>query len=86
MEIFYKSILTTTSGELVFQCNISESDAKAISKGNSFLEHILLPWISINTNEHSIDISKQFIWNNTDIKLNNKTIYYKDWHEKRITK
>ena len=38
----------------------------------------------MNYSEHSENTKSEVLWNNTYIKNNNKTLYYKLWYEKGI--
>ena len=49
-----------------------------------FLRDILAGWCKINTSETTRVIHKEIIWNNSQIKCNNKVLFYVDWFEKGI--
>ena len=49
-----------------------------------FLLQILKAWCSLNFDENIKNIKKEIIWNNSYIKNNNKTFFYKSLFEKGI--
>ena len=53
-------------------------------KNNVFLKDILIAWFKINYSEAQLSISKQIIWNNSDIKCSNTILYYKRWQKRGI--
>jgi len=53
-------------------------------KNNQFSKDNLTSLNLFRKNYEQNDIQKISIWNNSDIKINNETLYYKNWHEKGI--
>ena len=49
-----------------------------------FLRDVLAGWCKINNSESTHVIAKEIIWNNSQIKCNNKILFYHDWYEKGI--
>ena len=45
---------------------------------------MLIAWCKINYSETQKSISKQIIWNNSDIKCSNTILYNKQWQERGI--
>ena len=82
----YKNELEKYGGLLLFKCNITEQDCKFLDIKSKFLKDILISWSKVNTLNTEIQISKQIIWNNSNIKKisNNKLFYYKHWFRKGI--
>ena len=62
-------------GKIFFECNLKEKDILLFPK-KSLFQDILLSWFEIN--DSNVDtIGKQLIWNNSQIKVGNKTLFNK---------
>ena len=81
---FYTQKLDKYGGKLILECNLKERDCTIVCKNNVFLKDILIAWCKINYSETQKSISKQIIWNNSDIKCFNTILYYKQWQERGI--
>ena len=46
-----------------------------IAKNNLFLRDVLAGWCKINENRPTIAVTKEIIWNNSQIKCNNKVLF-----------
>ena len=79
----YDTILNKYGGELLFESNLQTQDIKRICKDNEFQKNIIQGW---NTCQNCFEnnFSKHIIWNNGKKKNENKTLYWKDWHDKGI--
>ena len=64
------------SGKLVLEGNIHTSDCSEIAHGNQFLLDVLSGWCKINFTTEIKIISKEIMWNNSNIKCDNKTLFY----------
>jgi len=73
---------------LIFESNLDEAIIHNISKENLFLKDILTAWQKIknqhNCSQKNIPICKHVIWNNKDIKINNKSIFLVNWFDNGI--
>ena len=81
---FYLEKLNAYGGKLIFESNLHVQDCSQIAKNNMFLRDILAGGCKINTSETTRVIHKEIIWNNSQIKCNNKVLFYLDWFEKGI--
>jgi len=81
-KIFISKILEKKGGNIVFNSNLAENDIKDMCQNNQFTKDNLTSWNLFRKNYEQNDIQKIIIWNNSDIKINNETLYYKNWHEK----
>ena len=81
---FYLEKLNAYGGKLIFESNLHVQDCSQIAKNNMFLRDILAGWCKINTSETTRVIHKEIIWNNSQIKCNNKVLFYVDWFGKGI--
>ena len=82
----YMNILKTVGGCLVFESNLNERDFYKEQRNfnSTFLFEIVQAWSHINFNSNPKIIKKQIIWNNSFIKNDNKTLFYKYWFDKGI--
>ena len=84
-KFIYLRQLEKVGGQFVFECNINEKDLNKTSKIKSkFLSEIVSSWSNINFTENIDNVKTEIIWNNSFIKKNNSTLYYKSWNDKRI--
>ncbi|MES9884044.1 MAG: reverse transcriptase domain-containing protein [Sedimenticola sp.] len=79
----YTKYLHKFGGTNIFEGNFHQSDAKLLIK-NVFLSNIVGAWAKLNYSENPENISKQILWNNSNMKGNGSTFYYKDWDERGI--
>ncbi len=49
-----------------------------------FLNEILISWCKINYKKTYTNISHEIIWHNSNIKNENNTLFYPEWHTKGI--
>ena len=81
---FYLEKLNAFGGKLILESNLHIQDCSQITKENMFLWDVLAGWCKINNSESTHVITKEIIWNNSQIKCNNKILFYHDWYEKGI--
>ena len=82
-KLFFDNILSKRGGSLIFDCNVAYSDTYNICGHNQFLNEMLKAWVTLKPKIKN-DARKCIIWNNSDIKVNNESLYYKQWHEKGV--
>ena len=80
----YMKKLNKFGGKLLFESNIKKSDIAYLFPDESFLQNILLSWIDIKGNLNEDNISQEIIWNNSTLKAEGKTFYYKSWYDRGI--
>ena len=83
-KMFYKRILHKYDDHLIFECKLTEADIHTIYKENVFLKYILISCQNIQIGLPKSNIRTEIIWNNSEIKCDVETIFYKDWYEKGI--
>ena len=81
---FYLEKLNAFGGKLILESNLHIQDCSQITKENMFLWDVLAEWCKINNSESTHVTTKEIIWNNSQIKCNNKILFYHDWYEKGI--
>ena len=80
----YIEQLKKVGGSLIFECNINANDIKSIGIRSTFLSEILTAWSNINFTNTIKTVHNQILWNNSNIKTENKTIFFKKMYEAGI--
>ena len=83
-KLFYSEKLSKYGGKLIFECNIDQSDIKNIFPKTGFLQDIILAWNEINTNKKPVHIGKEILWNNSFLKIGERTIFNKTLFDRGI--
>ena len=83
----WKSYLATKVKDDITQimyCNVNKNDYK--STGNDFYDKLLETWGEIHFHEPSStkEICAEYLWNNSNIRVQNYPINYRMWKEKNI--
>ena len=81
--IVYNHIVNRNGGSFVFECNLDTPHIKSVCKNNNFLRDILKSWNKVKSCDNN-DKSHYILWNNSEIKQENKTRYRKECHDKGI--
>ena len=80
--------LKNVGTNLIFECNLDEAIINKVSKENVFLKEMLTAWQNIknqyNNSQKNIPLCHHVIWNNKDIKINNKSIFLVNWYNKGV--
>ena len=87
----WRSVFITINkiGKHVYKCNINQQDIKQLGLKGKFWSDVLFSWAKVHYNKYeNINFKsthpKCFLWYNSDIKLQNKTVYYRLWYENDI--
>jgi hypothetical protein len=80
---FYKSEFNKLGGKLFLECNISEKDVPILVK-NTFLQEILSSWAKANYTENISSVIHEILWHNSNIKVDNKTLFFQNWYNNGI--
>lgn len=79
---FFDYHLKMYGGIFLFNCNFKQSD---VNTGNDFINDICHAWAVCNFKIPSCDFDQQILWNNSNIKVNNKIVLYKQWYDNGVT-
>ena len=73
-------------GEKIWECNLCYTDVTKILTKHSFWRDVLMSWCSYNYQQKTDlnAILNSIIWFNSDIKINDKPVFYKTWFHKGI--
>ena len=76
-KVYFNHLLQDFGGEFLFSCNYDVEECKIFSK---FYNELLQWWADFRESfSTKPPMSKNIIWNNKDIKIDNKSIYYPNY-------
>ena len=76
-------------GKNALLSNLSKKDLQNFEIKDKFAKEVMEIWTEINfedTLRSFEDFSKQYVWNNSVIQIENKPVYFRKWYEKGVTK
>ena len=76
--------LNNYGGKLVFESTLNTIDLVQLFPVKGFFQDIILSWFEIRDSQEEDCIGKQNLWNNSKIKIQNKTFFKKDWYDRGI--
>ena len=79
---YLKYNLKNYGGCFLFRCNYDVNDLD-LSVSNFYLE-LLRWWAELRSSFSDVNYSQNVIWNNKDIRINNKPVFYKMFFDKGI--
>ena len=80
----YLTKLAKYGGKTIFDCNLNPEDIRKLFPKCIFLQDVLISWREICQQDDFKVIGKCSIWNNAKVKINNKTVFYREWYDKGI--
>ena len=81
----YSDMLENNGNLFIFKCNLKSSNIDSLELKSKFLTECLKGWCRANYKEKQTIIGKEILWNNSNIFLLNKTLFYKTWFDRGIT-
>ena len=84
LKCYYDHKLNKFGSSLIFESSLSQSDVNALFNKSYFLKDIISSWMKIKNTNKILNIDRDILWNNSNIKINKKTVFYKGWFEKGI--
>ena len=83
LKTVYENDFKIFGGNLLSEGNFSEVDiAKHFNK--PFLRDILMSWSKLNFNSVIYNHYNEILWNNSNIRIDEKTVFYKNWFQSGI--
>ena len=76
--------ITKPFGFLVFQCNCAKTDVNFIK--NTFLRQVVQAWCEVTFATCEINFGNEYIWNNSNVKVDGKTLLYSNLYDKGVMK
>ena len=83
-KIFYQYKLHKYGGKLLFESSINKDMILTMFPKNNFLQELLSAWANVNNNVSIDHVGKEIIWNNKNIKIMKKSLFYQRWLDKGI--
>jgi hypothetical protein len=83
--LIYKKEINKFGGAILFKSNLNAIDARKMVK-NRFLRDVLSAWCEINFSNNCVNVHDEILWNNSCIKHENRTLFYKKWYENGLSK
>ena len=86
LSMCYQQLNVEDLGDLVWKCNINETDVKKLFDTDRFSAQIMQAWAKVNflRPQGKTQVENQIIWLNSMIWIENKPIYWKKWIQKGI--
>ena len=81
-KVFFDMNLKHYGRKLLFECNCRSKDVKGIS--SIFINDVVKAWCDASFKAPTQNFGDEIIWNNSNILLENKTIYYEAMVEKGV--
>ncbi len=85
--LFWKCFCKLNFGvdcSIIPHCKWSKGEINKVS--NRFYKQVMLYWLELYDTKvnNAVDVYNQFIWNNSNVRIGNKPIFYKKWIDKGI--
>ena len=76
-------------GIAIFTGNLNKKDTSAIKISDPFIKEVMEIWSEVNFEQAIVTEDHFFrssLWYNSLIRIENKPVFYKEWHTKGVTK
>ena len=84
-KFFIEQKIKQYGNEFIFECNVSKNEINTFFPQNTFMNDVCSSWFYIQSEHNKNEMNlKDIVWNNAEIKIDNKLVYYKTWHDKGI--
>lgn len=80
----YDHELKPFGGCLLFESNFNENDIRKYFEAKPFLRDILLSWRKINTNPVISNYCNEILWNNSEVRIGENTVFFKNWFQSGV--
>ena len=77
----YKNDFKIFGGNVLFECNFNDVDVLKHLKNKLFLKDILLAWSKLYSKPIIYNHFNEILWNNSNIRVDEKTVFYKSWFQ-----
>ena len=84
LKTLYENGFKIFGGNILFKSNFSEVDITKHFNNKPFLRDILMPWSKLNFNSVIYNHYIEILWNNSNIRIEEKTVFYKNWFQSGI--
>ena len=83
-KLFLDFFLGKYNANLLITGNLNVNDAASLEIDDPFTKELVKIWSCLNFKKHPSDFSNIPIWYNSFVRIDNKPIYYKNWHKAGI--
>ena len=83
-KLFLDFFLAKCNINLLITGNLNVNDAASLEIDDLFTKELVEIWSSLNFKKQPSDFSNIPIWYNSFVRIDNKPIYYKNWHKAGI--
>jgi len=80
----YNYHMQHVGGNLFWECNSKQNENSIKCIKNDFIAEVIKAWCTVVYEETPCYFGDHIIWNNSAIRIDNKTVYKKIWYEKGI--
>ena len=84
MKTLYENDFKIFGGNILLEGNFSEVDIAKHFNKKPFLRDILMSWSKLNFNSVIYKHYNEIFWNNSNIRIDEKTVFYKNWFQSGI--
>ena len=77
----YENVFKQFGGNILFECNFREADIIKHFSKKPFLRDLLLAWSKFANKTVISNYHNEIIWNNSNIRVGENTIFYKEWFQ-----
>ena len=77
----YEKVFKQFGGNILFECNFREADIIKHFNKKHFLRDLLLAWSKLANKTVISNYHNEIIWNNSNIRVGENTIFYKEWFQ-----
>ena len=77
----YENVFKQFGGNILFECNFREADIIKHFNKKPFLRDLLLAWSKFANKTVISNYHNEIIWNNSNIRVGENTIFYKEWFQ-----
>ena len=81
LKTLYKYDFKKFGGNILFECYFNDIDVIKHFKNKPFLKDILIAWSNLNFKPIIYSHFNEILWNNSNIRVDDKTVFYKRWSE-----
>ena len=81
LKTLYENDFREFGGNILFECNFNEFDVLKHFKNKPFLKDILMAWSKLNIKPIIYNHFNEILWNNSKIRIDDNTVFYKRWSE-----
>ena len=84
LKTVYEKDLNQFGGDILFESSLSKEDIIRHFSKKPFLRDVLLAWNNLTSKTVIYNYGNEVIWNNSNIRVDDKTIFFKNWQQSGI--